>query len=164
MRIPETAHDPYLVSVPHRAALTTSTRAEAQGLGGTNIGFGLNNPAVIGLLPGPSVALTLPSLVMDGVLLHQLATGTPTSRQLAVTSLIFSLRSGAWNVALLATTSPEAWRSAGALPAAALAGLTVNLASVALSVVTLSLPRSPPVVVTPLVVPSGGGASLSVRW
>jgi hypothetical protein len=153
-----------LVALALLAALTTSTRARAQGLGGTNVGIGIDNPAVVGLLLAPSAALTVASLAMDGVLLHQLATGKQTSRQLAVTSLIFSVLSGAWNVALLASMTAEGWRTAPGLPTAALVGLTVNVASIALSVVSLALPRSPPVVVVPLVLPSGGGASLSLRW
>ncbi len=152
-----------LIALAVLAALTTSSRADAQGLGGSNIGFGLP-PVFVGLLVGPSAALTTAALVMDGVLIHQLAMQRAPSRGLSIVSLVLSLLSGGWNSLILASQTSESWKTWPGFPAYAIAGLTTNAASILFSLVALGLPRTPPVVVAPMVLPSGAGASLSLQW
>lgn len=144
------------------AALATSTRAHAQG--GTGLFFRADDPAVLVLTHGVPTVLTLGTLVTSSVLISQLAHHDAPSRGLAITGIVLSTLSGAWNTVGLASSTPNTWQLVPGVPLAYAVGLAMNVSTLVFSVVTLALPRSPPVVVVPMVLPSGGGASLALRW
>jgi hypothetical protein len=142
------------------AAFATSTRAHAQG-----VNLAADTPAVLLLTHGVPTVLTLGTLVIDSVLISQLARGKAPSRGLAVTGIAFSTLSGAWSIWGLTTMStPNTWKVVPGVPLAFAAGLVMNVSTLVFSIVTLFLPRAPPVAVMPMVVQSGGGASIALRW
>lgn len=145
------------------AALVTSTRAHAQG--GTGLFLSAENPAVVGLLFGVPTTLTVGTLVMDSVLLSQLARGKAPSRGLAITAIVLSTVSGAWNtLGLAAMSTPDNWQVVPGIPLAFAAGLSMNVSTLVFSIITLAQPRPSPWTLVPMVLASGGGASIALRW
>ena len=119
---------------------------------------------MLALTHGVPTALTLGTLVTSSFLIAQLTHRGAPSRGLAITGIVLSTVSGAWNTVGLASSTPNTWQTVPGVPLAFAVGLAMNVSTLVFSVVTLALPHAPPLVVVPMVLPSGGGASFALRW